>query len=240
MHRLFLSLLICFTINFSHAADLEIVSADFDPYTYATPKGGSGVMYEIVQELARRVGQSTHIEFLPWSRAQMRAQLKPNIGIFPLARVPEREDKYTWLVHVLDDPYVLFAKKNSKVDISTLEAARNLRVGTYRGSLAELLLRKMKFNNFKSVLSDNQNLKMLKTDRIDVWVAPLSFKKKFNGKGKDELRVGATVVMLNEYLAASKPLDPETVEKWQVAFESMKKDGSYAKIMKKYGLHPLK
>lgn len=232
-----------FTATFASATDLQIVSADFDPYTYETPGGGAGVMHEIVQELARRVGQSTRIEFLPWARAQVKAQTMPNIGILPLARVPEREDKYVWIIPILEDPYVFFAKKNTKFDISTIEAARKLRIGTFRGSLAELLLRNMGFDNFKSVDSDAQNVKMLKMDRIDIWVAPLSFKNRYKekgGLGEDELRVGATVVMLHEYFAASKSLDSETVEKWQKAFESMKQDGSYARIMRKYGFQPLK
>lgn len=227
----------------AHAAELRIVSADFDPYSYQTSSGGSGVMHEIVQKLAEHVGQSPEIEFLPWARAQTEAQTKPFIGIMPLARVPEREEKYTWLLHILDDPYVLFAKKDSKVDISSIEAAKNLRIGTFRGSLAEILLPKMGFNNFKSVNTDAQNARMLKADRIDAWVAPLSFRNKYESKGGlpgHELKVGATLVILHEYLATSKSVDPETVRKWQKAFESMKNDGSYRAIMKKHGFEPLK
>lgn len=243
MFRSFFFLTLFFVTNFVSATELKIVSADFDPYTYATPHGGTGVIYEIVQELARRVGQSPHIEFLPWARAQLKAQSTPNIGILPLARVPERESKYVWIIRILEDPYVFFAKKNTKFDISSIEAARNLRIGTFRGSLAEVLLRKEGFKNFKSVDSDVQNVKMLKLNRIDVWVAPLSFKNRYKekgGLGEDELRVGATVVMLQEYFAASKSLDAETIQKWQKAFQSMKQDGSYALIMKKYGFQPLK
>jgi polar amino acid transport system substrate-binding protein len=240
---LFLLFSLILAINFSNSAELQIISADFDPYTYETPNGGSGVMYEIVQEMARRVGQSPKIEFQPWARAQSEAQSRPNIGILPLARVPERESKYAWIVLILEDPYVFFAKKNSKVDISTIEAAKPLRIGTFGGSLAEVLLRKIGFKNFASVTTDVQNVKMLKIDRIDAWVAPLSFKnryKKKGGLGEKDLRVGATVTILREYFAASKSIDQETIRKWQKAFASMKKDGSYNKIMKKYGFTPLK
>ena len=231
-----------FTLNFVNSTELKIVSADFDPYTYATPSGGAGVMYEIVQELARRVGQSTKIEFIPWARAQNLAQSKSNIGILPLARVPEREFSYNWIAPILEDPYVFFAKKNTNFDISSIEAAKKLRIGTFRGSLAEVLLRKMGFDNFKSVDSDVQNVKMLKLDRIDIWVAPLSFKNRYKERGGlagDELRVGASVILLKEYFAVSKTLDTKTVQKWKKAFEVMKQDGSYAMIMRKHGFLPL-
>ena len=242
--RWFLAFVFLYTIgNETYAAELRIISADFDPYTYSTSRGGAGAMYEVVQEVAKRVGQSAKIEFMPWARAQSIAKTQLNIGILPLARVPEREVDYVWLLPILNDPYVFFARKDSKFDISTIESAKSLRIGTFGGSLAEVLLRKMGFKNFKSVTTDIQNVRMLKADRIDVWVAPLSFKnryKKKGGLGEENLRVGATLIMLNEYFAASKSLDPETIRKWQLAFKSMKSDGSYAAIMKKYGFEPIK
>lgn len=242
MPRILCVLTLLFTLNFANSTELRIVSADFDPYTYETPIGGAGVMHEVVQELARRVGQSTYIEFLPWTRAQNLAQSKSNIGIMPLARVPERESSYNWIAPILEDPYVFFAKKNTTFDISSIKAAKKLRIGTFRGSLAEVLLRKMGINHFKSVDSDVQNVKMLKLDRIDIWVAPLSFKDRYKERGGlsgDELRVGASVILLKEYFAVSKTLDSKTVQKWRKAFETMKQDGSYARIMIKHDFKPL-
>jgi polar amino acid transport system substrate-binding protein len=237
-----LSLLLSFHI--AHATELTvIVSADFDPLTYSTPEGGSGAMYDVAKELAKRVGQKFNIQFVPWARAQVIAKTEPNIGILPLARVPEREADYTWLVEIHREPYVFFALKDSKVDISTLEATRNLRIGTFAGSLSEVLLHQKGFKNFKSVATDAQNARMLKTGRIDAWVAPLSFRSRYKEKGglsAEDLRVGATLVTLHEYLAASKNLDAETIKKWREAFKAMKRDGSYATIMKKYGFEPLK
>jgi len=228
----------------AHSAELTvIVSADFDPYSYSTSEGGAGAMYEVAQELAKRVGQKFSVQFMPWARAQQIAKKEPNIGILPLARVPEREADYTWLVEILQEPYVFFALKNSKVDISTLEATKDLRIGTFAGSLSEVLLRQKGFKNFKSVTTDAQNVRMLKSGRIDVWVAPLSFKNRYKEKGglaAEDMRVGATLIILHEYLAASKNLDAETVKKWQEAFKAMKRDGTYATIMKKYGFEPLK
>lgn len=200
-------------------------------------------MYEVVQAVAKRVGQNPNIDFVPWARAQVIAKSEPNIGIMPLARVPDRESDYIWLLEILHDPYVFFAKKDTKFDISTIEAVKELRVGTFGGSLAEVLLRKHGFKNFKSVTTDVQNVRMLKLDRIDVWVAPLSFKNRYKekgGLGEEDLRVGATLIILKEYLGASKSLDAVTIKKWQDGFKAIKKDGTYAAIMKKYGFEPLR
>lgn len=227
------------------AGTLRIVSADFDPYSYLEGNVKKGVMYEVVEEVARRLGQKSDIDFVPWARAQVIAKTTPFIGILPLARVPEREKDYVWLLEILHDPYVFFARKDTHFDISTIDAVRGLRVGTFAGSLAEVLLKKQGFSNFKSVTMDIQNVRMLKSGRIDVWVAPLSFKNRYKGEekgglGEGDLRVGATITILREYLGASKDLDEATIKKWQDVFKQMKKDGTYGTIMKKYGFIPLK
>ncbi|MDD4974584.1 MAG: transporter substrate-binding domain-containing protein, partial [Bacteriovorax sp.] len=116
-------------------------------------------------------------------------------------------------------------------------------IGVFRGSLAETLLKQWGFKNVESCTTDAQCVKMLKFRRLDAWVAPLSFKSRYKekgGLGDDELRAGATLLILHEYLAGSKTLDSDTVHKWQKAFEAMKQDGSYVRIMKKYGLKPLR
>lgn len=232
-----------FASNITEATELKIVSVDFPPYTYQTPNGGAGVMYDVVQELAKRVSQTTHVEFMPWARARLETEKISNGGIFPLARTTEREKNYTWVAHILDDPYVFFAMKSSKVNISSIAAAKKIRVGTLKGSVADLELKKLGFPHAESVANDVQNVIKLKRGYIDAWVAPLSSKDQYKekaGLSANELKTGAELLILHEYFGASKSLDAKTIQKWQKAFTSMKNDGTYAAIMKKYGFTPLK
>lgn len=224
------------------AENLKFLSVDFPPYTYQTPTGGAGAMYDVVQEISKRLKTPAAIEFVPWTRARFEAENKPNIAIMPLARTAEREHLYTWLIHVLDDPYVLITLKNSKFDISSFKTAKDLKIGILAGSVADVLLRKMGFTNLELGSTDIQNVKKLKLGRIDAWVAPYSCRGRYvleGGLGDKDLRAGLELTILHEYLGASKSLDAETVKEWQKAFASMKKDGSYAAIMKKYGIKPL-
>lgn len=243
----FLSLI--FTILLSplaNSSELEIYSAEFEPFTYRVLENGvltgQGVMYEVVAELSRRVQSSSKIQFLPWNRVLNLAASKNNIGIIPLARDPSRENNYKWLAHVLDDPYVVFGLRGSKVDISSWAALKNARVGVFMGSLAETYMRKNKIPNVKAVSKDIQSAMMLKSGRIDAWVAPKSFGKTYAekvGLKLSDLVVGMELTILHEYLAASKDLDPLIARKWELAFASMKRDGTYAAIMKKYGMEPV-
>jgi polar amino acid transport system substrate-binding protein len=199
-------------------------------------------MYDVVNEIIKRIGYKNKIEFIPWPRARFEAENNSDIVILPLARTKDREKKYTWLLHVLDDPYVIVALKDSKVDISTLKSAKKFKIGILSSSVAENLLKELGFTNLEFTSSDVQNVKKLKLGRIDAWVAPLSCINQYRletGIGKESMKVGVELTKLKEYVGASKTLDKSVVKKWEKTFEMMKKDGTYDAIMKKYGMNPL-
>src|SRR5437867_970920 len=95
--------------------ELRLLAAELPPYTFQVPSAsvseqpgpGRGVIHDAVVEMARRVGHSGRIEYVPWFRAQEIAQTEANVGILALTRSPEREDKYLWMVKVLSDDLVL-------------------------------------------------------------------------------------------------------------------------------------
>lgn len=239
---IFIILIFLLNLPMLSAAELRFVSVDFPPYTYQTPTGGAGAIHDVVVEIAKRLGKPASIEFVPWARARFDAENNPDTLILPLARTPEREEKYTWLIHVLDDPYVFITLKNSKFDISSLEAAKHLKIGILSGSVADSFLRKLGFTNLEPASTDIQNVKKLKLGRIDAWVAPFGCRgqyEKESGLGLGDIRAGVELTILHEYLGASKSLDPTTVKKWLEAFAAMKRDGSYVAIMKKYDFKPL-
>jgi polar amino acid transport system substrate-binding protein len=240
---LILSSLYCLNCLSAYSEELKFLSNDFPPYTYSTDKGGAGAMHDIVMEIVHRLGYKNSVEFVPWARARFEAENNSNIIIIPLARTKDREEKYTWLLHVLDDPYVIVAMKDSKVDISTIEAAKKLKIGILSGSVADSLLHELNFSDIEPVTNDVQNVKKLKLGRIDAWVAPLSCIGQYKDSaniGKEDFRVGIELTKLNEYIGASKSFNKNTIELWNKTFSAMKKDGTYQSIMKKYGMTPLK
>lgn len=238
-------ILLCLFSTFSMngmSEELKFYSANFPPYTFQNEQGTGGAIYDVVKEIIKRIGYKNKIEFIPWPRARFEAENNSDIVILPLARTMDREEKYTWLLHVLDDPYVIVALKDSKVDISRLESAKKLKIGILSSSVAENLLKQLGFENLEFTSSDVQNVKKLKLGRIDAWVAPLSCIDQYRleaGIGRESMKVGVELTKLKEYVGASKTLDKRIVKKWTKTFEMMKKDGTYYAIMKKYGMNPL-
>lgn len=226
----------------AHAAELRLLAAELPPYTYQVPPAsvseqpgpGRGVIHALVAELARRVGHSGRIEYMPWYRAQEIAQSEANVAILALTRTPERETRYRWLLKLLSDDLVLVGTPG--VDVSDLARVRDRPVGVLRRSGAEALLRGLGFARLSPQSEEWMNAKGLKEGRIDAWLAPrlmvIHAVREVRGR-LDGLRFGQTVRPSDLYLAASRDLPDDQAQRWQAAFESMRADGSYDRIVRR-------
>jgi len=223
------------------AAELRLLAAELPPYTYQVPPAsvaeqpgpGRGVIHALVVELARRVGHSGRIEYLPWYRAQEIAQSEPNVGILALTRTPEREPRYRWLLKLLSDDLVLVGMPG--VDVSSLDKVRDRPVGVLERSGAEALLRGQGFARLSPQREEWMNAKGLKDRRIDAWVAPrlmvVHAVREVRGN-LDVLQFGQIVRPSDLYLATSRDLPDAEAARWQAAFEAMRADGSYERIVR--------
>ena len=243
MSRLALLLCAILVVAPARAAELRLITAELPPYTFQIPPAtvaefpgpGQGLVQEVVAEMARRVGHSGTIEYMPWARAQQIAMTEPNIGILSLTRSPEREDKYRWLAKIVTDDLVLVGGQG--VDVSSLDKAKNRPTGVLLRSGAEALLREKGFTRVEPSPEEWLNAKKLKERRIDAWLAPrlmvIYAMQEVQGD-LGTLNMGEIVRASDIYLAASKSLPDSEATKWEQALESMKADGSYDRIVQKY------
>jgi polar amino acid transport system substrate-binding protein len=223
-------------------AELRLLAAELPPYTYQVPSAsvseqpgpGRGMLHDIVTEMARRVGHSGRIEYMPWYRAQEIAQSEPNTGILALTRSPEREDKYRWLVKLMTDDLVLVGAPG--VDVSDLSKVKDRPVGVLHRSGAEALVRSLGFGKVSPQPEEWMNAKRMKDRRIDAWVAPRSMVihavREVRGN-LDVLQFGQVVRGSELYLAASKTLPDADAAAWQAAYDAMQADGTLAAIVKR-------
>ena len=221
-------------------AELRLLAAELPPYTYQVPSAsvseqpgpGRGVIHALVAELARRVGHSGRIEYLPWFRAQEIARAEPNIGILALTRSPEREPHYRWLIELLRDDLVLVGSPG--VDVSDLARVRDRPVGVLAQSGAEALLRSLGFTRIAPQREEWMNARRIKERRIDAWLAPrlmIGHAVREVQGNLDVLQFGQIVRPSGLYLATSRDLPEAEAQRWLAAFEAMRADGAYQRIV---------
>lgn len=223
--------------------ELRLLAAELPPYTFQIPPGsvtevpghGEGLVYEVVSEMAKRTGHSGLIEFLPWAEAQRIAQSEPNIGILALTRSPEREPRYRWLARIITDDLILVGGQG--IDVSSLDKVKDRPIGVLARSGAEALLRSRGFARIRPQPEEWINARLMQQRRIDAWLAPrlmVIYAMAETGGDLQALNFGEIVRRSDIYLAASKGLPDGEARKWEQAFEAVKQDGTYARILDKY------
>jgi polar amino acid transport system substrate-binding protein len=227
----------------SQTKELRLLAAELPPYSFQippasvgeTPGVDQGLVYEVVTEMAKRVGHTGLIEFIPWGEAQRIARTQPNIGILALTRTPERENQYRWLVRVVTDDLILVGGQG--VDVSSLDKVKDRPVGVLGRSGAEALLRERGFTRIKPQPEEWINARLMQQRRIDAWLAPrlmVIYAMHEVGGNLEALNFGEIVRKSEIYLAASKDLPDAEAQKWERAFEAVKADGTYQRIADEY------
>lgn len=212
---------------------LVLLTENFPPYnmssdgkSFAREPEIQGIAADLVREMFRRadIPYSMTLRF-PWTRVYQQAKDTPNHGVFVLARQPDREALFKWVGPLGPDDWVLLARAGSTLQLDSLEQARGLRIGAYKGdAIAESLQR----SGLKPVLvlRDQDNAKKLSTGEIDLWAtgdpAGRYLARQIGMTAfKTVLRFNGTQL----YLALNKSVPDEVVKKLQESLDQMREDG---------------
>ena len=250
MFKRFLPVLVSSTMwltSTAFAADtsnpsIVLLTENFPPYNMA--KNGKnfaqndnieGIAVDILRETFKRadISYSMTLRF-PWERIYHLALENPGYGVFVTARVPEREKLFKWVGPIGPDDWVLLARGDSPITLTSLEQARQYRVGAYNGDAIALSLEKQGLAPV-IVLRDQDNARKLQAGQIDLWAtgAPAG---QFLAR-----QVGIsgfkTVLRFHQaelYLALNKDVPDELVSKLQKALDQLRAEGVLQKISAKY------
>lgn len=231
-----LSLVLGGTDN-AQAQELKLLSADLPPYSMLN-SDKTGFVAEVAVEIAKRIGQPTKLNYAPWSRVYRETQEQPNRVLAPIARTPQREDKFTWIVPVFQDRMVVLTYGDGASPMTLKEAAATGKLAVQQDSLIHELARKRGLTNLDVTPELKLIARKIAAGRATAWLSLESlavFSLAEEGLDPDKLVVGETI---NEFLvtiAGSPTLKPSQVAPWREAFQAMKDDGTYGDIMAKYG-----
>ncbi|PKU26542.1 substrate-binding periplasmic protein [Telmatospirillum siberiense] len=234
---------LCFLMSFllagayCHAETVRVLTGNIEPYAIENgPRPGFAI--EIVQEMGRRAGIDVEINFMPWQRALLEASLGHDVAIVPVVRTVEREALYSWIQPIMPgEPFYLLAIRPD-VDISSFEAVRNSVIGGMANAPAESILRRAGLRYLDLSTDNIINARKLLAGRFDVWFAREAEAKLAMtrlGESPARLRRGFVVDAPPSYLAASRDFSPLIARRLAKAFDSMKADGSYERIVNSYG-----
>ena len=225
-------------------ADYQVVllTENYPPYNFsengknfARDKNTRGIAADVVREMFKRAGIQYNLTLrFPWDRIYKLALEKPNHGVFVTARLPEREALFKWVGPIGPDDWVLLAKADTSISLTTLEQAAAYRVGAYKGDAIEAFLQQ-KGLTADSVLNDIENASRLDKGQIDLWATgDPAGRYLAKQAGVSNLK---TVLRFNQaelFLALNKETPDEVVQKLQTTLEQMRQEGFVDKAINSY------
>jgi ABC-type amino acid transport substrate-binding protein len=222
----------------THAAPpLRIATSHLPPLSIEDSPQRPGALVEVVRELTRRAGVKARVDFVPWQRAVFMSTHFPQTAIFPLTRTPEREAQYRWLVQLYHEQFSFVALRGRQ-PLGQVEALRGKRVAILRGSAQVAWLRQAGYTHVIETASVEEGLRFVQRGIADVLFGDHDITLGALRETELESRVeeSAPLRTTTTWLGGSLDLPAADAARLQQAMKSMLDDGSYARIMKRYGL----
>ncbi len=153
---------------------INLLTQNFPPFSmaadgknFAKEAAISGIDAEVVAALFKRAGVPYTLTLrFPWSRLQQLAEKSPGFAVFSLSRTPEREPKYKWVGPLSEIQIVLLKRPDSPIQLSTLDDARQYRIGSKDGSVGSQYLISRGIEVQSSLIDTPAKLK---AGQFDLW-----------------------------------------------------------------------
>ena len=222
------------------ALALKLLTEENPPLNYTEGKKLTGVATDVVQEMLKRAKIKPDIEVMSWDKAYEKAQADKETCLYATARLPNRENAFKWVGPIAMNKWGLYALGGFKPELKTLADVRPFRVGGVERDAKVEFLRERGVTNVVEEKEDRHNpakltLNLKETLKIDLWITSVASAKKVAAQAKvPDLKLVLVVNEAESYLACSPRTEPDTLKALAAALDSMKKDGSYEKIVKAY------
>jgi polar amino acid transport system substrate-binding protein len=237
---LWLILFLLLNVSSSIAKQL-VVTEILPPYQFYQENNVlSGFSVEVLEALFKITNDDTDLKVLPWARAYRTALNQPNTLIFSLSRTLSREKLFIWGGKLTtDDVYAWGLKDNFKTPTTHLEQLRKHKIAIANSTSTYQYFKQKKYPYIYEIVTQDQGLKMLLLNRVDIITGS---KNTLKARAKKlnldfsllKIIIPITPVNLDLYFAFSLNSDAHIVRKYKEAYEKIIKNGTLAKLKKKW------
>lgn len=217
------------------ASALTLTTEEYPPLNFSTDGGKtvSGLSTDVMREVAKRTGINTTIGLYPWQRAYKEAQDSKDTCVYSTTRTEAREKLFKWVGPLAPSTWILFAKADSPIALTTLDDAKKYKVGGYQGDAKAIFLKEKGFT-LDEAMSDEQNLKKLDAGRIDLWAATSGVGPWMAKASGIKIKPVLSFQDVQMFAACNLNMPDADITKMNDAIKAMKSDGTYDKILKSY------
>ena len=246
---IFMSCLVVSSYAKEFPKSITCTSTVYPPFVIEEDGELRGVDFDLVREAGKRLGIEVELKLRPWKRIESDLKIRTKIlqAVVSFFKTPERlayMDYTSVPTHITQ--YTLFVRKNEIIKFNHLDDLKNFKgmtIGVNRGfKTTEEFEKAEKIGIFKTdrVNTDKQNFQKLVLGRIDAvltnYYVGIYNLKKLNLF--DEVKnLPKVLASTPAFMVFAKEADMEyLVPEFDKILKQMKKDGTYSRIYKKYGI----
>ncbi len=231
-------ILICICSCVKKTVTLKLVTEDYPPLTYAVNDSITGYGTEIVRAIQKEVKSTDKITLMNWDAAFQLALNEPNVIIFTMEKIPERDTSFYWVGPIGSNKTYFYVKPDSKLKINNLDEAKAVKhIATVDSWFSEKYLQEKGFTNLKSNYRPIDAVKLVMSGDADLAVfTDLTVKQIVKQAGFEPGALVPVFELLdtNFYIGISKQTDQNIVNKWTKAFEKIKQAGTLDKLKNEF------
>lgn len=227
------------------SAPLRIVTEELPPYNMTRNGRVTGMSTEVVEAVLKEVGMQASIQAMPWARAYQLALNDSNVLIYSIARTPAREPLFQWVGAIAPTRWFIYSLADRPVQLDSLEDARGHQIATVNQDVGEQYLLSKGFRIGEELQSSNKyehNYRKLKVDHVELWISnELNAQYLTRQNGEDPAKMLIRSLPLPELsheeglgMAFSLKTPAETVEKFRVGLQTIRRNGVYDAIARKW------
>jgi polar amino acid transport system substrate-binding protein len=228
--------LVCFAAD---TPAYRLVAGELPPFAVERGELAPGALGELAEAMSQRMGSPARVEFFPWQRAITMPLKQSRVAVFPLTRTPEREAQYHWLVKLYRQDFVFIGMHRPHAGQLDVAALRHKRIIVLRGSPHLAVLHAEHFDRVSETYSVDDCLRMVQLGLADAMYGGAEIHHeaiRLAGLKDADFDFSAPLHSGDIWLAGSMDFTAADSAAWQAAKDEMLKDGSYARILRKYGL----
>ncbi|WP_164971034.1 substrate-binding periplasmic protein [Halarcobacter mediterraneus] len=236
---IFLFTCFLFVLN---ADEIQPLTESWEPYQIETKDGLEGIGIDLIKEIQKRVGNKKEIKVFPWKRSYNITLNKKGYALFLTTKSKHRENFFKW-VGPVNSMKIKFFKNASRKDLSinSIEDAKKVSsIIVAENTISEETLRELGFKNLEINTISNGSFYKLLENKVDLY--PVEYDSFIYKLKKMKLEDKIIPVKMKEpiiksqlYIAFNKKTDDKIIKKWQKALDDIKNDGTYKRILERYG-----
>lgn len=224
------------------ADDLVYLTEEYPPQNFTKDGKVVGVSVEILELMWKSMGSkktAADIKIVPWARGYNDVLKKDNVVLFGMGYSDERARILSWIGPYFSHSLVLMAKKDSGIQISSIDDAKKYTVGVAREDIGHHIIQKKGFDDSVLDKSSNQSslLKKLAAGRVDMicYMEDAALKNMpKEGLNIDDYETVYEVLNLRSGYGFNKKIPKSLVDQFQATLDKLVADGSVDKILRKY------